>query len=109
MTRPRLSVSSRPPRLTTGGSHGGVKRTVGVTLILLSLSFAIPASAFDCGDAADRFNNALADISRALQAYSSCISNSRGKDDCSIEFGRLKRAQFEFELAVGEVDSYCRD
>ena len=42
-----------------------------------------------------------------LRRYTNCISNSRGRDDCSSEFRRLKNAQDDFETAVSNYRSEC--
>jgi hypothetical protein len=54
----------------------------------------------DCQWAVDRYNSALSDISYAVSRYASCIGSSRGFDDCSMEFLRLKNAQSDFEQAI---------
>ena len=61
----------------------------------------------DCHDAIDKYNSAVDDISSALRRYSSCVSDSRGRDDCSSEFGHLKSAQSDFEDAVSAYGNEC--
>jgi hypothetical protein len=41
----------------------------------------------------DRYNEATSEVADALRAYSRCVSDSRGHDDCSSEFSRLRSAQ----------------
>lgn len=60
-----------------------------------------------CSDAIDTYNSLIEEVSSALRSYASCVSSSEGKDDCSLEFGRLRRVQDEFESAVSEIGSYC--
>jgi hypothetical protein len=54
-------------------------------------------------------NSVLRDIDGYLRRYARCVSDSKGHDDCSTEFRRLKYAQDDFETAVSEYQSYCRD
>ena len=49
-----------------------------------------------CREAIDRYNSAISDVSTALRRYASCVSDSRGHDDCSSEFRRLRSAQDDF-------------
>jgi DNA invertase Pin-like site-specific DNA recombinase len=37
-----------------------------------------------------------------------CVANSRGTDDCSSEFGRVRWEQSDFESAVSNYQSECR-
>lgn len=53
-----------------------------------------------CQWAVDRYNSALSDISYAVSRYANCVGSSRGNDDCSMEFRRLKNAQSDFEQAT---------
>ena len=61
----------------------------------------------ECREAIDRYNSAISDVSAALRRYASCVSDSRGHDDCSSEFHRLRSAQDDFESAVSEYQSEC--
>jgi hypothetical protein len=68
-----------------------------------------PLSApLDCRSATSQYNQALDAASYAIKRYSSCLSYSAGKDDCSSEFRRLKYAQSDIETAVMEISSYCK-
>ena len=60
-----------------------------------------------CGNATDRYNSAISDVSDTLRRYNRCLSSSNGHDDCSSEFRRLKNAQADFESAVSEYQSEC--
>lgn len=57
------------------------------------------AQSSDCQWAVDQYNSAMSDISYAVRRYASCVGSSRGFDDCSMEFLRLKNAQSDFEQA----------
>lgn len=71
---------------------------------------ASPAVAqYDCKSSIEQYNSALNEISSYMRRYSNCIANSRGTDDCSFEFRRLRNAQMEFESAVSGLKSYCEN
>jgi hypothetical protein len=65
------------------------------------------AAMADCNDATDTYNSAISDVSAALRRYNLCLASSKGHDDCSSEFRRLKNAQSDFESAVSEYESEC--
>jgi hypothetical protein len=72
---------------------------VGAALISLNK----PVSASDCSDEVQNYNNALEEVSSTLRRYSRCVADSRGHDDCSSEFRRLRNAQYDFESAVSSL------
>jgi hypothetical protein len=77
---------------------------------LISVPSTIPIARADpeeCRDAIDKYKSAIDDVSEALRRYANCISNSRGHDDCSSEFRRLRNAQDDFESAVSAYESDC--
>jgi hypothetical protein len=61
----------------------------------------------ECREAVDQYNNALSELRDAVRAYTTCIADSRGHDDCSSEFSALQSAQDDFESAVSEYQSEC--
>jgi hypothetical protein len=61
----------------------------------------------ECADAVSQYNSAADGISTTLRRYASCVVSSKGHDDCSTEFRRLKSAQSDFESAVSEYESEC--
>jgi|SRR5579883_2822836 hypothetical protein len=61
----------------------------------------------ECGEAVAQYNAALSDLEDALRRYASCVADSRGHDDCSVEFSQLRSAQDDFETAVSEYESEC--
>ncbi len=76
--------------------------------LLPSLGISITrASPEEYKDAIDAYESAASDVDAALQAYSSCISTSEGRDDCSLEFSVLQSAQDDFESAVSDYDFEC--
>ena len=65
------------------------------------------AGATECEDAIQRYNMATNEVSTALRVYATCITGSRGRDDCSSEFDLLRSAQDDFELAVERIRKEC--
>ena len=61
-----------------------------------------------CRDAVDQYNSAISEVSNRLRRYSTCVADSKGSDDCSSEFRRLRSAQSDFETAVSTYQSDCR-
>jgi len=61
----------------------------------------------ECRDALDHYNSARSDVSSALRQYGRCVSDSKGHDDCSVEFSTLHSAQDDFESAVSEYQDKC--
>lgn len=86
-----------------------VKLTLAVTAFTFLIAGISPANASDCGDAINRYNSALSEVTYTLKRYATCVADSAGKDDCSSEFRRLKNSQDELESAVSEISSYCGD
>jgi hypothetical protein len=84
-------------------------RAVGSVLLVLAgcAGNSAFADSSDCQDTISRYNSAIDDVASTLKRYSSCVSSSNGKDDCSSEFHRLKTAQSDFEDAVNAVRSEC--
>ena len=84
-------------------------RTAGVAGLLLMLAAnSVHADPAECQDAINSYNRAISDISDALRRYTSCVTDSRGHDDCSSEFRRLRSAQDDFETAVSSYESDCQ-
>lgn len=77
--------------------------------VTLASATSLHASPPECDDAVSRYNAALGDVSTYLRRYTSCLSYSQGKDDCSTEFRRLKNSQDDIESTVSDIGSYCRD
>jgi hypothetical protein len=88
-----------------------VSKRSGVALFSLALVFAQGSSGRadpeECADAARQYRSALSDISDSLRAYTNCLSDSRGHDDCSVEFSRLRSDQDDFESAVSSYQLEC--
>lgn len=67
------------------------------------------AASEECSSAVEAYNSAMEDVSYVLKRYSVCVGDSRGRDDCSSEFRRVKNAQDDFETAVAAYGSECED
>ena len=79
-------------------------------MLLTAMGLALcvgTARADDCSDAVDNYNFVTGQLSDALHRYVNCISSSRGTDDCSSEFRRVRSAQDDFESAVSQFQSNC--
>lgn len=113
---PSLAVScmqgtANVPLGTEPANWGNAMRTGLALLIstlgLLQVSVAL-ADTEECQDALDQYKTAASDVSDQLRRYGSCISDSRGHDDCSSEFSGLRSAQDDFETAVSAYESDCQ-
>jgi hypothetical protein len=62
----------------------------------------------ECTRSIDNYNSVIQDVADTLKRYTNCISASRGSDDCSSEFSRLRSAQDDFESAVSQYRSNCQ-
>ena len=84
-------------------------RILGIVALCAVFVLALPVVArADCDDAVRSYNSAISDIESHLKRYTNCLSSSRGSDDCSSEFRRLRSAQSDYESAVSSYQSYCR-
>ena len=81
--------------------------TLSAAFVVAVLSLPAVAGPQECQDAIESYNSATEDVSTALRGYSNCVSNSEGKDDCSVEFGSLRSAQDDFESAVSIYGADC--
>lgn len=87
-----------------------VKKFVGLlfcTALVVGTSSESNAKVADCEYAVDQYNTVIDDLDTRIRRYSSCLSSSQGRDDCSSEFRRLRSAQSDFESAVYQVQSDC--
>jgi hypothetical protein len=78
-----------------------------VPLSLGLVLMPVSAIASDCNDAVESYNSAISDIETYMKRYVNCVSGSRGQDDCSSEFRRLRNVQDDFESAVSNYRSDC--
>jgi len=78
------------------------------TLALISSASLAVAGPIECEKAADLYKSQRSSVSAALEKYTSCLSASSGRNDCSIEFNGLRAAQIGFELAVASLKRECK-
>lgn len=83
------------------------KTLIMASALLLAVGPGAAADADDCRNAVSAYRSSVDDISSTLRRYTSCISSSNGRDDCSYEFRRLRSAQDEFESAVSSIGTDC--
>ena len=82
-------------------------------LVLTAAAFAvtqIPGAKADtesCSEAADHYKSAAEDALSASRRYANCVAGSRGRDDCSSEFHRVRNAQDDFESAIAKIKNEC--
>ncbi len=88
----------------------------GVTSRLHSLSAGVLALALlaapntvrvDCGNAADRYTAAVAQVIDALRTYEKCVSSNDKRYDCAAEMQALDDAHDDFADAVADAKA-CR-
>lgn len=84
------------------GRSGAMK----IIVVVVIAAIASPAFA-DCGSSVNRYNNILNDANYALRRYAQCVGDSRGKEDCSSEFSRIRSFQSDFESAVSDLKMSC--
>lgn len=89
-----------------------VRKGFVIGLCLVATTSATSGSAVgqsQCSYAISSYNSAISDVGRTNGRFVDCVASSKGKDDCSFEFGRLRRAHSEFESAVSSISLSCRD
>jgi hypothetical protein len=72
-----------------------------------AVSAALPVSDDDCEEATDTYNRRMRDLTSSIRGYFECVSSSRGHDDCSSEFSRVRSNQDDFERAIRDYKSEC--
>jgi hypothetical protein len=72
-----------------------------------SLLFPISAWPDACSDTVDRFGLAVRQIDFPLRQFAMCVSYSKGRDDCSSEFRRVRSVYDDFEVAVSRYRRDC--
>jgi hypothetical protein len=83
-------------------------RSIPLAFALIARTPVAMADVYECQEAVRRYNSAVTDVSSALSWYTSCLSSSRGRDDCSSEFWSLQSAQSDFESAVSRYRRECQ-
>jgi hypothetical protein len=88
--RVRTGVTSRLHSLAAGA-------------VALALLVAPNTERADCGNAADRYTAAVAQVINALRGYEKCVSSSNRGDDCAAEIQALDNAHDDFADAVADA------
>ncbi len=84
------------------------------SVILAIMSMMAAEAAFaqrntqGCRQATNLYNSVVQDVAAQLQAYTTCVTNSRGTRDCGGAFSRLRTLQGDFEDAVNAMRQECR-
>jgi hypothetical protein len=61
----------------------------------------------ECQAARARYNKAVGQVRGAWGPYTNCLGRG-GHEPCSSEWEALRLGNREFELAVGDLQFYCR-
>lgn len=67
-----------------------------------------PGSSQECRQVWDRAASAAQDVSLYAGRLKRCVDANDFRDDCSIEFRRIKNAQSDYEDAVSDVSKECQ-
>lgn len=84
-----------------------IKRMTALALAMLCSGAAVAQDNYACRSAISSYNLAMETVSSALRGFSNCVANSRGREDCSFEFSRLRSAHADFEIAVSRYRREC--
>lgn len=76
---------------------------------LIAASVPVTQPATDCDNSFRQYTLAAQTVLYSVKRYLKCIELSGARDDCSLEFRRMKNAQLEYESAVSIVGSRCRE
>ena len=76
-------------------------------LVVLALLVAPDADKADCGNIADRYAAAVAQVVDALRSYAKCVAASDKRDDCAAQMQALDNAHDNFADAVADAKA-CR-
>jgi hypothetical protein len=61
----------------------------------------------ECGDTVRDYNAVLSRLTDAIEQFSICIADSKGLDDCSGPFGRLRSVHGQFASVVAIYSKQC--
>lgn len=83
-----------------------------ISLVVIATAASLLQPVYDyevemCESAVRDYTNAADELAMYLPRYINCLQSSAGRDDCSIEFRRVKNAQLSFEMAVSAVSRNC--
>ncbi len=82
---------------------------VNICALAIGIVLEVPVFAWadECSDASNRYILVVRDVEAAMQRFANCISNSRGRDDCSREVSGLRSTQDDFQSAVSRYRREC--
>jgi hypothetical protein len=115
-------ISMPPPSVNRAVSRALVRpratnrlHSLSVGAVLLALLVAPNTERADCGNAADRYDAAVAKVMGALHAYATCVSSNAKRrtkgatkgNDCTEEMQALDNAHDDFADAVADAKG-CR-
>ena len=88
---------------------GGKSRlhSLSAGLFALALLVAPNADKAECGNLADRYTAAVAEVVDALRSYARCVAASDKRDDCATQMQALDHAHDNFADAVADA-KVCR-
>jgi hypothetical protein len=84
---------------------GGKSRlhSLSAGLLALALLVAPDADKAECGNLADRYTTAVAEVVDALRVYAKCVAASDKRDDCAAQIQALDDAHDDFADAVADA------
>jgi hypothetical protein len=74
---------------------------------LVPVASALASNDDECQDTIDTYNRRMRDLDSSIRRYFPCVQSSRGRDDCSSEYSRVRSEQDDFERAVRDYTSEC--
>jgi len=72
-------------------------------VVALALLAAPNTERADCGNAADRYAAAVAQVGDVLRRYETCVAVSAKRDDCAAEMQALDNAHDNFADAIADA------
>ncbi len=77
--------------------------SLSTSLVALALLVAPDVDKADCGNLADRYSAAVAEVVDALRGYAKCLAASDQRDDCAAQMQALDNAHDDFADAVADA------
>jgi hypothetical protein len=111
----RTQKAAEASKLSTGSRDAGpsgtetIMKTLMAALLAVALTGgAASANASECSYAVNNYNSNMNEMLSTVVRLHRCVANSRGTDDCSSEFRRVRSEHSDFESAVSNYQSSCR-
>ncbi len=77
-------------------------------LLILATVVDGNSDADDCVKISASYEAVVAAVADASHTYQACVAASRGRDDCTAEYGDLDLAAARFEAVVADYGKACR-